>query len=219
MYRPNRIGPYGIFDLDFSQPAWPSEWLSTGTNFDNVDNSVASLPAPHFHVSTVRDDYQQLYWNKQSSQSCSLAASNQIAFGASISGVHENDKPMLYTGSVDVSVTVSETTPYLSGQVFCGKLASATVDVSRVAANNGINTMTLLPCRYYSSQRGMLRFGWEGSFIKADYAANGFGSFPVVLGVSLKNMSGANAVTFLDIQVACHLFRYSKDVDTFEPNR
>lgn len=209
MYRPPLIGPYPLLDLDRAALAWPTAWNTAG-NFNAVDTLTAAAKAPHFWSATVQEQYDFVAW--VADVAMTLADGNAMSFGVCVSGTHEAGKPMVYSGHVALSFDSP-----CQVDVWCARLTGSTVDVTRTAANNAVDSPLQLQHQviYYANHT---TGGWQGSFVSMDQEDDGFDTDPVVLGCTLLNDTGGVA-TIENLSVTMSLHRYAEDIQSFEPAR
>lgn len=142
MYRPPLIGPYPILDFDRAAFAWPAAWNTAG-NFNAVDTLTPAAKAPHFWTATVQDHYDFVAW--VADVPMALADGSTMSFGVCVSGVHEAGKPLVYSGHVAMSFDTS-----CQVDIWAARLTGATVDVTRTAANNAVDSPLQLAHRAWT---------------------------------------------------------------------
>lgn len=208
MYRPNRVGPWPVVDLDLTIPSWPTEW---NTNFNNVDVGVGTL-APHFYSATVKDDYDAFTWFRSTSQ---LAADNSVSFAVAVNGEALNDQGSLlsFDGTFGFARAAAAQRTI---NFFVGRLGASTVDVVRTAANNSVANPYFLESVGSNVGSGGLKC--SGSLVHVDSGADGHGSNPIVFGVQLVNPD-TGAMDMENILVSLSLHKYNGDLPIFDARR
>lgn len=209
MYRPNRIGPWPLLDLDRVLATWPVDW---NTNFNAADSGLTDVK-PHMELATVRDDYDQVCWKRDDVQ---LVATQSMTFGVCISGEAPNNKPVMLTVAGGLSLAAA-TVINAEASFGIGRLDSSSVDVTRNAANNNISVPHVL--RGAGDTEGFLNLDYIGQVGVIDLAADGFGSNPICFFCRMRNLDAAAGWDWLDFSLSLHISRYVSDVDMFDPNR
>ena len=215
MFRPDRIGlrTSPIVDLDLARLAWPTEW---NTNLDAVDAVRGSAPAPHFRSATVREDFDQL--SVIGEGSVSFASDQHFSLGVAIDGEALNELGVRYSGHIGAYVSLDSASLEVGIVGWIGRLDASSVDVARGAANNLVSNPIYLPGRNAGPSHISIGYSWEGTVLAVDQAEDGFGSNPVVLGVTLQNNDSA-ATSLAHLNISLSLFRWASDIQVFDPNR
>ena len=138
MYRPNRIGPWPLYDFDDVSNTWPSAWNTAG-NFNLADTAQGAM-APAVRSATVRDDYDQVTWD--STQDITLAANSVMSFGVAINGSAENDRGLHYGVSGSI---VCATSAQAFGGIAIGRCDNASLSVDYGANANSCAKWFVLP--------------------------------------------------------------------------
>lgn len=215
MFRPDRIGlrTSPIVDLDLARLAWPTEW---NTNLDAVDVARGSPPGPHFRSATVRDDFDQL--SVIGEGSVSFASDQHFSLGVAINGEDLNELGVRYSGHISAYASLDSASLEVGVAGWIGRLDSSAVDVARGAVNNAVSNPIYLPGHNAGPSHINIGYSWEGTVLAVDQDEDGFGSNPVVLGVSLYNNDSA-ATSLAHLAISMSLFRWKSDLQVFDPNR
>lgn len=209
MYRPNRVGPFPIGDLDRSANFWPATWETAG-NFDAVD-AAQSARAPHFRSDTVADEYDHV--TICPTTNINLASGTSMSFGVAVSGDMAEQAHVL-SGSIAFQAYRN----LLQVEGWIGRLDAATVDVVRTAANNNVPSWFVLPGKCVAMGNSGVSYGWQGSFLAVDEDDDGHGSNPLVLGVTLFNFAGSGQ-TLEQFSCTLSLHKYRQSIRSFDAAR
>ena len=213
MYRPNRIGPHPVFDLDAALLSWPAEWAA---NFNTGDHDNQGAPRIHVGSATLREDYDQVTWI--AANDVILAADNAIAFGVAIDGNFQEGGNLghLYCGHVSAVAGLASGTDLLAVPII-GRCNSSTVIVDRTGAGNVFGNVCYLPGESFLSA-GMSRCSWQGCIAQGNLGAAALGTNPVMLGGLFVNYAGAS-VTFEYLVVTATIHKYVAELQVFDPVR
>lgn len=216
MYKPDRIGPHLITDLDLAgMNDFPTTW-KTATNYNLVDSDLWERH-PNFRTATVRDDFDT--WTQVPDVTMNVAADKAVSWAVAINGEAPSDEGTLYSvqacGIAGISSGGGLALPW---EVWIGRLDAATPDITRTAQNNAVTNYRPLP----ASQTWNIDASgiWCNlSAIHVDSADDGHGSNPIVAGITLFNIhaSAAQALNFLSVNINIH--RYAAELPIFDPVR
>lgn len=207
MYRPNRIGPWPLVDIDAAIVTVADTTLEAGLL------TIASPPEIYVNGATVNT--QSRADNFLVSGSLGITTGTGIGLGVQVDG-----SPLVDVR--DYQVSVSGCCKFHSSQLYGGAqfvfgradaVASGIIGVTPpvflapdVIINPGIASAFQV-------------IGINKSFIVGDFLPSGSeGSNPLVFGVWLMN-GGASTSEFTHVRASLSIDRYVSDIPTFDPNR
>lgn len=218
MYRPNRIGPWPIIDLDAPKMAWDASWNAT---LGVADFPIGTAPTPHFRSATVRDDFDFMSI-KMDGNTPTLLNHFSMAFGVAIEGENPVDgdgEATLFSVFASMMLSDDTTGNEHTASLWVGRLDQSTVDVTRNQTNNSVTNPILLPALVTKTgTSGNIHLAYNGSFLFSDIEADGYDSNPIVAGVTINNPDSA-AREWTDFHLSLGIHRYVGDLKSFEPNR
>lgn len=219
MYRPNRIGPYPVWDLDAAAITWPTEWT---TDFAEQDHDVRTAPRLHVPSATLRDDYDQATW-LCSEAAITLAAGMAVGIGIGISGVPAGDSAdsvlgHLYCGHVDAMIC-RDVDQELIVRPVIGRASQSTLSVDRDAQGNTFGSYGFMPSDTARPNQRATYCSWQGCIAQGNLGAAALGTNPVMLGAWIGNPTAAanQVIRYLAVSVSIH--KYVRELQQFDPVR
>ena len=202
MYQPNRIGPHAIHDPDTYPPNWPTEWDQ------NLDASAHEYNEkyPQLRDGTVVEVFQEVVWSCPATTS--LAANKAHSWGVALNGEDLSNLMPLLTVASAIS---SPLTGQVTLETWIGRTEAPTVSAARTKANKVFSWFPL----------GCAAGGahcWKGSLVLQDSALDGYGTNPLIAGVTLYN-GASTKVDLPGLQVALSFHRFTSQLEVFDPKR
>ncbi len=214
MFRPNRIGDHQIMDTS-----------AAGFVIDPSDAEfVVSLSARdnmfvQTDETTLQEEASMVDFDTGSADVNYVINGTTYSFGTFVAGLAINDRPMMYNWSVKALALITTSSSSVEISAWIGRAAAATITVDDTAQTNNMRTAVLL-ASYSELSAGLLRLSAQGTVI--DTILNGglggvFDTDPVGLWVSITSHIGSKVLSHLHGSIS--LYRYSQDIDTFDPTR
>lgn len=215
MYRPDRIGPYPVWDFDRAEVSWPGTWSA---NFDAHDHSIAAKPFAHVETATLADKNQSI-WRMPGVRT--LAAHHAIGFGVGINAdaAPGSNLPHLFAGYADIQVGIDPTSNSRWGvRCFMGRAAATPLTVDRAGTGNQVDQAIYLGDEI-SLDDTVKRAKWQNCVIEQDLDADGLDARPIILGVQVLNYHGGTALSLQYLTVSLSFQKYNEDLQIFDSVR
>lgn len=215
MHRPNRIGNHHIADIsatDFFIPASGAEFTASegGMVTHQVQTDTAVLGDP---ITTVN------FNTGDASPAWPLATRKTWSFGRFVTGLAINERDVLFNYSCNVIVGFAAgTTCNLA--LFAGMHNTTVVTVDPTTKVNLIDESVMLAAGENAGQ-AQLALTAKGTFLNTIFNGGKAGEFdtnPIGLYFTILN-SLTSTQTIRYLQGSLSFYRYSKDIDTFDPTR
>lgn len=215
MHRPNRIGEYPI--LDTSAAGWvinPSDAEFVVSLGDRADYFVQTN-----ETSTQTDVSMVSFDTGKSAINFVIAAEKSFSFGTFVNGVMLNDRPMMYVYDINVEINVAAGTGELALLAFIGRAIAGTIAVDDTAQTNQMREHRMIGAGADGANVSRT-LSIRGTVIDTILDGGNAGVFrEEPLGLWFSIISGAGSQTVEAIQGAMSFYRYSADIDTFDPTR
>lgn len=216
MFRPNRIGNHSVIDIsaaDFILPQSDAENLaSLGTiNAHQVQTDTATLGDP---VSTIN------FNSGDTAKAWSLTANKSWSFGRFITGASLNNRSMMISYAAHVEAIFADAANDIDMTLNIGVANATSVTVDKTTTVNLMDTRKVLFNGYTFNGGRRMGIQIEGTFINSIFNGGSSGDFdtnPMGLWFSLVNFGTVEVITH--IHGSLTLYRYSTDIDTFDPTR
>lgn len=216
MFRPNRIGDHDVLDLsaaDFLLPQTNAENLaSLGTTvLHNVQTDSAVLGDPVTTINFSTGD-AALAWV--------IGTRKSWSFGRFVTGAVLNNRSMMYSYKANVMMKLSANASQSTLNLHTGIANATSVTVDKTAAVNPMDTMSLLKVGFQANGGLIYYLNARGTFLNTIQNGGASGLFdtnPLGLWFSFTNY--ATSVNILHCRGSISLYRYSQDLDTFDPTR
>ncbi len=206
MYRPNRIGPWPLVDVDASPV------LVTKTNLDLTNNA---LPVPKLWCpDAVVNEVTRAANFDMTNQAWAPGANASGGFGIQVNGAANIDeRNTMFAYHFACHFEQNDDSPQMMGIIGRVDAAAQVVTVT----NN-----TVLPNDSHvaaSTANGAYSISGRGCFIVGDFVPSGTeGTLAYVLGLLYWNPTGG-AHQLDSFKASLSLYRYSTDLNVFDPNR
>lgn len=216
MFRPNRIGDHQVCDLsapDFVINPSAAEFVASLGDIQtyHVQTDTAALGDP---ISCVNAGTKEL------TTSLVIAANKSYSFGRFISGAALNNRAMMIGYSIKAYCFGTGVPSKFAMSAYAGIANAASVTVDDTAQTNLMDTACLLESRAMGSN---LEFYYDldiqGTIVNTLFNGGASGAFdtnPLGIWVALQSLG---TTTLKGIRISISIYRYSEDVDTFDPTR
>lgn len=217
MFRPNRIGDHKVADLsaaDFALDASTANFAaSVGTlSAHQVQAHTATLGDP---IATVNFDTVDV------TSAWALITLKSYSFGVFVTGAALNDRAMMLAYSLNASLKITTTSTAFELSANMGIANATSVTVDKTAATNLMDTRCILKVKTVESASSNYSINAQGTVLNSLFNGGASGVFdtnPLGLWLSIVN-TGTSTITLSHLQGSMSLYRYSRDIDTFDPNR
>lgn len=218
MHRPNRIGDHHIADLsadDFVLDQTPTNFTtSLGTwTLPQVQTDTATLGDPISTVDFNTGDVQDAWV---------LAALKSWSFGRFISGAAVNEREVMIAWSINAAVRILANTRNVHLGLFAGMANATSVTVDKTAQVNLMDTMTMLAGPVNVESDEVITLNESGTFINSVFNGGASGAYdtnPLGIWMQATNLHASVNVTIGSVIGSLSIYRYTRDVDTFDPTR
>ncbi len=217
MFRPNRIGHHQVIDIssaDFALDQTAANFLASEGTISahqvQAHSTAVPLVASAVHFDTVD---VHAAWN--------LTAKKSWSFGIFVSGVALNDKPMMLSYAATVYIHLNSGLDEVATELNIGSANASTVTVDKTTTTNLMRTKCLLAVSMLDPSK-IWKLTASGTLINTivDGGASGlFDENPIGLWFAIVNHEAATTADVRSVIGSMSLYRYSEDIDTFDPNR
>ena len=217
MFRPNRIGSHPLSDLSSSDheiATTDGQFTSTvGTiNAHQVQTDSAFYGDPAFMVN-VRSANTPVTF--------SLAAGKSWCFGRAVSGIAPNDRETLFNVSGELRVFGATNTDISLG-FHLGRANASAPSVDATTAVNLIDNRLRVPVIEIPRTANICGFSTKCTVVDTIFnggAAGVYDSFPIFAYYSITNYNASSAFVIKGIDSSLSIYKYTEDIDSFDPNR
>lgn len=217
MHRPNRIGDYLIADLS----------AANFTNVQSAANFAASVGTMTAHqvqtdTATLGDPISTVNFDTgDANKAFILGALESYAFGRFITGAALNDREMMIGYHCDIMVTTADLVDRMSLTLNAGihNASSVTVDITTTV--NLMDTRAIIGVGLTQGTR-LIRLCASGQLVNSLFNGGASGIYdtnPLGIWWALNNTLSSGPITIQHWEGSLSIYRYSRDLDTFDPNR
>lgn len=216
MFRLNRIGDHHVADLSADEfvfdPSAANFVTSLGTieqHFVQTDSAVLGDPVRTMNMNTA-----------DTIRSYVIAGSKTHCFGIFVSGASLNERSMMlgYSGAIMVKTNPAANALVVNANMGMAKAATVTVD--KTAQTNEMDTKMLLGTAVNPQNNVYHYLKVRGTVINTVLNGGASGLFDTnPLGFWFSFLSIGAGSTIITMQASMSLYRYTQDLDTFDPNR
>lgn len=219
MHRLNRIGEHHIADL--SAPDFVLD--QTIANF-TASLGTLSLPQVQTDTNLVSELISTVNFNSADVQrTWPLTALASWSFGRFINAAPINDREVMIGYSVNAIVRQASVSRNITLSVHAGIANDTVVTVDKTAAVNLMDTMCLLQTNGDGVDNNDIQFiQAKGTLVNSTFNGGASGAYdtnPLGVWVQVSNLQSTTTINIHSIMGSISLYRYSKDVDTFDPTR
>lgn len=217
MFRPNRIGDHPIVDVsaaDFTLPQSDAENLaSLGTMvLHQVQTDTATLGDPVSCVNFNTGDGLKTW---------SISSLKSWSFGRFITGAALNNREMMISYSLNATLTLAAVSPEIKLQACIGVANATSVTVDKTAQVNLMDTRVILGMDLSQSELTK-SISVKGTIVNSLFNGGASGEYdtnPIGLWLAVVNTKSSGAAAIKVLSGSLSLYRYSVDIDTFDPTR
>lgn len=205
MYKPNRIGPYGLFDV---VKARETPALTTGI-LGAVNGSYVYIGS-----ATIPDETAFV---KYDVASLAIATDKAMSIGLAVAGSHENSLPIIYSIVASAQFYIEEGLP-VGMQLRFGVSTNATITVGLSTQQNLSTVWINLPSKVHSDT-GVHQISCQCSVVGGLFGQGAaLTTNPKMAWLSIINSDGStNTVKDLSLSISVH--KYLGSLDTLDPPR
>lgn len=209
MYRPNRVGPWPIIDID--EPPQTITSLSIQAN--------ASEFFPRMKQVVVREEFEQ--WTVRMTNDETISRDRRGGLGIAINGVQENELNWIY--ALRASMQMKSDRPLQVGMVLGRSATQSIGGIVRVVKYHYLPceitqvwTPTNATAGFLITHVNLNTEIIQGHVQQGTYTADD--EYPLILAMIIQNESTLGA-TIHGLNGSIGIHKYTQDVDTWDPSR
>lgn len=218
MHRLDRIGEHHIADLSADDHVL----LQTPTNF-TTSLGTLTLPQVQTDTAVVSDKVSTVNFNSGDAQKTwPLTALLSWSFGRFISGSPINDREVMIGYSLKAVVRAAAVNRAITLKLFAGMANADSVTVDITAQTNLMDTMCLLGVQNNVDNVDMSVINIKGTFLNTLFNGGASGDYdtnPLGIWLQVSNLQSSTTINIHSIIGSLSIYRYSQDIDTFDPTR
>lgn len=217
MFRPNRIGDHPLTDVSAANLVLPQTdanfAASLGTlQLHQVQTDSALTPEQVTCVNFNTGDAAVTY---------TITPLKTWSFGRFVSGNVLNDRPVMFSFDYEIIMRIAAVDPLFAIMAYIGYANANLVTVDITTTVNLMDTKVLLGSDDGMNSAQLRRLSGKGTIVNTLFNGGASGEFdtnPIGIWLACTSFSGSN-VSIKHINGSISLYRYSKDIDTFDPTR